>query len=189
MPQDCGNEFWVFAYGSLMWRPGFEYDAVAAAQLEGAHRSLCVYSVVHRGTPERPGLVLGLDAGGYCHGLAFRTSPAKAAETLCYLRKRELVTNVYREQMRCVTLLEGHCHSARKVRALCYIVDRSHPQYAGVLPLNRQAEIVRNSRGRSGHNLEYVLNTAAQLRGFRVTDARLERLLARLGRHRQGHGI
>jgi cation transport protein ChaC len=180
------KELWVFAYGSLMWRPGFDYDEMAPAKLSGAHRSLCIYSVVHRGTRSKPGLVLGLDAGGCCHGVAFRATAAKAVETLCRLRKRELVTNVYHERMRSVTLLDGSRHA---VRALCYVVDRSHHQYAGVLPLDRQAEIVRNSRGQSGRNIEYVLNTAAHLRDFDVSDAALDRLLVRLGRHRNRHTI
>lgn len=175
------NEFWVFAYGSLMWRPGFDYDAAVPARLDGAHRSLCIYSIVHRGAPGRPGLVLGLDLGGSCQGLAFRVAEAKADDILRSLRKRELVTNVYREQRRAVKLLDD---SGRQVAALCYLVDRSHPQYAGVLPVDRQAAIVRRSRGRSGHNIEYVLNTIACLRDFRISDNRLERLLARLGRHR-----
>jgi glutathione-specific gamma-glutamylcyclotransferase len=166
-----------------MWRPGFDYDAACSAWVDGAHRSLCVYSVVYRGTPERPGLVLGLDKGGCCHGLVFRVRPEKVTETLCYLRKRELVTNVYREQMRQVTILDSD-GSPRKVRALCYVVDRRHSQYAGVLPLDRQVEIVRNSRGRAGANLDYVLNTAAHLRDASVTDNRLRRLLVRLGQRR-----
>lgn len=175
------QELWVFAYGSLMWRPGFDYDDAVPAHLEGAHRSLCIYSVVHRGVPGRPGLVLGLDLGGFCQGLAFRAAKAKAADVLSYLRKRELVTHVYQERRRKVKLLDS---SGRQVSALCYLADRSHPQYAGALPVDLQASIVRRSRGRSGHNIEYVLNTIACLRDFRISDSRLERLLTRLGRHR-----
>lgn len=181
MSDASGREFWVFGYGSLMWRPGFEYDVAAPAALVGAHRSFCVYSIVYRGTPSHPGLVLGLDAGGACHGMAFRAVASKAAETLCYLRRRELVTNVYREQFRTVTLLDGR---NRQVRALCYVVNRAHPQYAGDLPFERQAAIVRTCRGRGGPNIDYVLNTAAHLRELGVSDPRIERLLVRLGRHR-----
>lgn len=181
MSQTSRKEFWVFGYGSLMWRPGFDYDDSAPALLTGAHRSFCIYSIVYRGTPTRPGLVLGLDAGGYCQGMAFRATTAKAAETLCYLRKRELVTNVYRELFRPVTLLDGR---NQQVRALCYMVNCTHPQYAGELPVDRQAAIVRTSRGRGGPNIDYVLNTAAHLRDLGVSDPRVERLLVRLGRHR-----
>ena len=85
------KEFWIFGYGSLMWRPGFDYVERHAAWIEGYHRALCVYSHVHRGTPERPGLVMGLDAGGDCRGVAFLVAPERRDATLAYLRARELV--------------------------------------------------------------------------------------------------
>src|SRR5215470_9364387 len=122
------EDLWVFGYGSLMWRPGFDFIERVEARLIGAHRSLCVYSFVHRGTPERPGLVLGLDLGGACRGVAFRVTAADRAKTIAYLRAREQVTMVYRESIRRVWL-EGD--PQRQVSALCYVVDRSHPQYAG----------------------------------------------------------
>ena len=89
------GDLWVFGYGSLMWRPGFPYLDRRTAHLHGYHRSLCVYSHVHRGTPEKPGLVLGLDRGGRCQGVAFRVAAEEAEATLHYLREREQVTGVY----------------------------------------------------------------------------------------------
>src|SRR5262245_46753625 len=111
------EDLWVFGYGSLIWRPGFAFVEKAPARLIGAHRALCVFSHVHRGTPERPGLVLGLDLGGACRGVAYRVGAAGRRETVAYLRAREQVTSVYRETMRSVTLLT---EPQRRVDALVY---------------------------------------------------------------------
>jgi cation transport protein ChaC len=169
---------WVFAYGSLMWRPGFEYAESAPAWLAGAHRALCVYSWVHRGTREKPGLVLGLDQGGSCRGVAYRVTESRRDATLEYLRARELVTDVYREAWRPVRLGDP---DAKPVNALCYLVDRSHPQYAGNLPRERLLELVRESTGVSGANRDYVIATAAQMRALGFRDDTLAWLAAELG--------
>ena len=122
----------MFGYGSLMWRPGFAFVEQVPARLIGEHRALCVYSFVHRGTPEKPGLVLGLDRGGACRGIAFRVAETNRVETVTYLRAREQVTSVYREVMRSVWLQSD---ARQRVSALTYVVDRGHVQYAGRLSL------------------------------------------------------
>ena len=169
---------WIFAYGSLMWRPGFEYEESAPAWLAGAHRALCVYSWVHRGTQEKPGLVLGLDQGGSCRGVAYRVALEKRDATLAYLRARELVTDVYREAWRPVHLgrTDGEVASA-----LCYLVDRRHEQYAGNLPREKLLELVRDSTGISGTNRDYVIATASQMRALGFRDDTLAWLATQLG--------
>ena len=126
------GDLWVFGYGSLMWRPGFEFIERVPARLIGEHRALCVYSFVHRGTPEKPGLVLGLDRGGACRGIAFRVAEKHSTATIAYLREREQVTSVYREVKRSVWLEN---EARERVSALVYVVDRGHAQYAGRLSL------------------------------------------------------
>ena len=174
--KDAGD-LWVFGYGSLMWRPGFEFLERVPARLIGLHRALCVYSFVHRGTPERPGLVLGLDRGGICRGIAFRVAASARAETVAYLRGREQVTTVYLETVRRIELEEP---ARRQVRALCFIVDRSHVQYAGRLTLSECVHHVRQGHGSSGANRDYVVETVQALEalGYRETD--LHRIAARL---------
>jgi cation transport protein ChaC len=169
------TEFWVFGYGSLIWRPGFPYLERCPARLTGAHRSLCVYSWVHRGTREKPGLVLGLDRGGACRGVAFRVAPEDWDGVVAYLREREQVTAVYLERMREVRFADGSAGEA-----LTFLVDRAHDQYAGKLDEETQFRIVADAHGQSGDNRAYVINTAAHLAELGVADAVLERLARRL---------
>jgi len=171
------GDLWVFGYGSLMWRPGFEFIEQVPARLIGEHRALCVYSFVHRGTPEKPGLVLGLDRGGACQGIAFRVAEKHRSATVAYLRKREQVTSVYREVMRSVWLEN---EARQRVSALAYVVDRGHVQYAGRLSLAEQLRHVLQGHGQSGANREYVLSTvkAIEAEGFR--DTQLHQLAATL---------
>jgi glutathione-specific gamma-glutamylcyclotransferase len=167
------GDLWVFGYGSLMWRPGFDYVEKVQARLVGEHRALCVYSFVHRGTPEKPGLVLGLDRGGACRGIAFRVAETNRAATVAYLRAREQVTSVYREVMRSVWLEND---ARQRVSALAYVVDRGHVQYAGRLSLAEQLRHVLQGHGQSGVNRDYVVATvkAIEAEGFR--DAPLHQL-------------
>lgn len=180
---DAGD-LWVFAYGSLMWRPDFEFLERRPARLIGAHRALCVYSFVHRGTPEKPGLVLGLDRGGNCRGIAYRVAAGRRTATLDYLRSREQITMVYREVMRSIWLDDDPQQSTS---ALCYVVDRGHEQYAGRLTLERQLHFVRQGYGRSGNNRDYVLATVKEIEAQGLRDRELHLLAERLkGVHEPG---
>jgi len=176
-PAHAAEDLWVFAYGSLMWRPDFPFVERVEARLVGAHRALCVYSFVHRGTPERPGLVLGLDHGGTCRGIAYRVTAVLRVDTVGYLRAREQVTSVYRECLRPIWLKR---EPQLRVPALCYMVDRGHAQYAGRLSLEQQLHHVRQGHGQSGANRDYVIATVGALEqlGYRETDLHL--LAARL---------
>jgi glutathione-specific gamma-glutamylcyclotransferase len=165
----------VFGYGSLMWRPGFAYARRCKALLRGWRRSLCVYSHVYRGSPERPGLVLGLDRGGACPGVAFEVDAPLREATIRYLRERELVTPVYLERITPVTLESGD-----RVLALTYIADRLHQQYAGRLDRDAMLEYVLAGKGQSGHNVEYILETYDHLLALGVRDRDLEWLSAKL---------
>jgi glutathione-specific gamma-glutamylcyclotransferase len=183
-PEFPQADLWVFGYGSLMWRPGFEFIEQVPARLIGEHRALCVYSFDHRGTPEKPGLVLGLDRGGACRGVAFRVAHRLRGKTVEYLRGREQTTNVYREVSRSVWL--GN-EPRQRVSALTYVVDRGHVQYAGRLSLAEQLHLVQQGHGRSGNNRDYVLSTVRSIEAQGFRDEQLHRLALML--HNDAHSL
>lgn len=166
------DERWVFGYGSLMWRPGFAYEERQAATLHGRRRAFCIYSVHHRGTYERPGLVLGLARGGAVRGAAYRVAEAEWPSAYAYLKEREQPTETYIEARVSVRLADG-----RRVPALTFLSDLRHPQWAGALSLDRQAELIAGARGRSGRNVDYLRDLVEHLREEGVRDVGMERLL------------
>jgi cation transport protein ChaC len=174
------RDLWVFAYGSLMWRPGFSFEEVVHARLVGWSRAFCIYSRYHRGSERRIGLVLGLDRGGTCEGMAFRVKAEDAAATLAYLREREQVISVYREALVPVTLMTTE---RREVMALAFLVERSHPSYAGRLPLAEQAQLIRGACGRSGSNIDYLISTLDHLKELGIRERAIERLVGLVGAH------
>ena len=177
--------FWVFGYGSLMWDPGFEYAERRRARLTGYRRAFKLRSVRYRGTPEAPGLVLGLDwdPNAACTGMAFRVEPPDCGAVRDYLARRELVTKSYFEVLHPIDLLEG---SEPRVDAICYVLDRTHHQYAGAIDLVEQAEIIARAEGPRGRNCEYLHNTVAHLREMGVEDPDLDDLDARVRRITSG---
>lgn len=172
---DTDGELWVFGYGSLMWRPGFEFTEAVHARLTGWRRCFCVYSTYYRGDERRPGLVLGLDRGGVCEGVAYRVAPDRARATLDYLRAREMISGVYQEATVPVALLGAE---RREVTALTYIAERAHPGYAGRKTLHDQARLIRGARGKGGANVDYLLNTLLHLSELGIRERELERLAA-----------
>lgn len=169
------DAFWVFGYGSLMWQPGFEALARSKAQLFGYRRAFALSSRRYRGTPEAPGLVLGLDwrPGAGCTGIAFRVCRSREADVRAYLHQREMVTRSYIEVCLPVILLDEAGGEDRCVDALAYVLDRTHPQYAGGLSLEDQARIIARAVGPAGPNCEYLHNTVAHLREIGVDDPEL----------------
>lgn len=168
------EDFWVFGYGSLMWRPGFAYRGVRRAVLGGYHRSFCVYSHHYRGTPAAPGLVLGLDPGGSCEGLAFRVAADEAADVKAYLDERELVSYAYRPLTLPVTTAEG------EVMAYTFVADPGHRLYAGKLGLEEAAQTIMRAQGVAGLNREYLINTVRSLERHGFVEPELHALLKRV---------
>ncbi|WP_449045592.1 gamma-glutamylcyclotransferase [Paracoccus versutus] len=166
-------EHWVFAYGSLMWDPGFPVAEMVPATLDGYARSFCLRSIVYRGTSETPGLVLGLEAdpGAHCRGLALRVAEPDWEETLSGLRARELTTNAYAELFLPLALDDG-----RGVEAITYVIRRDHDQYAGPLELHEQARIIAVAQGGRGPNADYLFNTARHLAQMGIEDQALDEL-------------
>ncbi|HSZ50555.1 MAG TPA: gamma-glutamylcyclotransferase [Caulobacteraceae bacterium] len=166
---------WVYGYGSLMWRPGFAYVHRLPAVLHGRRRAFCIYSVHHRGTPERPGLVLGLARGGAVRGAAYEIAPENWDAVLDYLREREQPTETYVESRVAVRLCDG-----RRVQAVTFLSDTDHPQWAGELSFEAQARLIARSHGLSGANVDYLADLVEHLRAEGVRDRTMERLLVRV---------
>ncbi len=176
------DPFWVFGYGSLMWDPGFPHVESTRARVAGYARRLCLWSVRYRGTRERPGLVLGLDAceEGRCTGIAYRVAPGDVEATREYLHEREMVSYAYRPVRLPVSLLGENDRKVGEVEALAYVMDPAHPQYASGLSDGECAEIIARSRGRRGENREYLEKTIRQLARMRVQEPGLERIAGRV---------
>ena len=170
------DELWVFGYGSLMWRPGFPFADRTPATLAGRRRAFCIYSVHHRGTYARPGLVLGLAPGGSVRGAAYRIAPKDWDAVYAYLLEREQPTETYIEARRWVRLADG-----RRVEVLVFLSDVHHPQWAGALSLERQAELIAGATGLSGRNADYLRDLVAQLGAEGIRDRSMEALLGLVG--------
>lgn len=167
-----GQPLWVFAFGSLMWNPGFPYVSRHPAVVRGWHRAFCIYSHRHRGTPEVPGAVLGLDRGGACRGIAYQVAGDHAEATLAYLWEREMLNRVYTPRFVTAVLPSG----LGTVQALAFIADRGHRQYCGRLGAEGTAALIRQGVGISGPAVEYLDNLLAHLGELGIRDRGLQEL-------------
>ncbi len=165
-----GAGWWVFAYGSLLWNPLFPFAEARPATVRGLHRRFCLYSMASRGTPGAPGLVLGLDRGGACTGVAYRLPAPLAMDELHLLWRREMVVGSYRPKW--VGVEAGD----KRLVALAFTVRHNHPQYTGKLPIDEQARVIANASGAFGSSLDYLERTRVALVTHGIVDPYLERL-------------
>jgi cation transport protein ChaC len=176
---DGSSPLWVFGYGSLIWHPEFRYDVKTRAVVYGFHRSLCLWSREYRGTPERPGLVLGLEPGGSCRGVAFRLPADNAREQLKVLWEREMRTGSYTPRW-----LETRATGegvAKRFKALSFVMNREVTNYAGELDRTTLLETLRTARGRRGTSAEYLLSTVKTLSEYGINDRHLAELAEEVG--------
>jgi cation transport protein ChaC len=166
------GDLWVFGYGSLMWSPGFRHAEQQTGLVRGYHRALCILSNRYRGTPEKPGLVMGLCRGGSCWGIAFRVPAARVRHVLRALWKREMLNRVY-----VPTLVPVSVGPKRRIRALAFVADTSHRQFVRELDLHGRARLVAQGIGQRGRCVDYIRNTLQHMLELGVNDPHLARIL------------
>ncbi len=169
---------WVFGYGSLIWNPIFRHVERRVGKLAGFHRRFCIWSKAYRGTPQQPGLVLGLDSGGACRGVVYRLDPAVAHEELVLLWRREMVSNAYAPRWLRVSTVHGA--DGEDVYALAFVVNRGNPGYAGKMPIEKVVSVMSAARGHAGTPAEYLFETVNGLQAHGLRDAYLLDLRRRL---------
>ena len=174
------QDFWVFAYGSLIWNPGFAYKSREPARLRGYHRRYCIQSKIYRGTADAPGLVLGLEKGGDCEGIAYEVAGQLRSVTMDYLRERELRTSVYHETIVGIETRDGRAHVA-----YTYVADPAHAQYVPINEVGAIVNIIEQAAGTAGSNYEYAINTWSNLSAFGISDPAVERVAVELMRRSQ----
>ena len=168
-----GTPVWVFGYGSLMWNPAFHYAEKCCGLIHGYHRSYCMWTAGGRGTPELPGLMLALDHGGSCRGMAFRIAPECVEEELEIVWSREMIGRAYRARWVTVRTDGG------LARALTFVIDRRYIRYAGKVPRDVQVAHLATASGRMGSSMEYLENTVAHLDELGIGDGPMHDTLKR----------
>jgi len=177
LAEHASGDIWIFGYGSLMWNPEFDFDVRHVATIYGYHRQFCLWSRINRGTPDAPGLVLTLERGGSCRGIAYRLRPASARAQLSNLWRREMSMGSYIPRW-----LECHC-GAEKFEALGFVVNRRCTGYAGKLPLETMVQAIATARGKYGSSAEYLFRTEITLEQHGIRDGRVRQLADRVRQH------
>jgi cation transport protein ChaC len=172
--RDGGEPVWIFAYGSLMWNPEMPFAERRPALLRGYHRSFCLYSRDYRGTPEHPGLVLGLDRGGSCRGIAYRLPEDGLGAAIDRVWAREMAGQVYDMRPVKVTTPQGG------IRAYAFTVRRNNQDYAGRLSLDAAARIIATAKGGRGTGRDYLANTVRHLEELGIADGPLHEIEKRV---------
>jgi glutathione-specific gamma-glutamylcyclotransferase len=177
-----GGDLWLFAYGSLIWNPCFEFAEKRIARLYGWHRQFCLWTHLGRGTPDHPGLMLGLERGGSCAGLAYRVPAAQVEAELDIVWRREMVTGAYVPTwVRLVT-------ASGPIKAIAFTINRRHERYAGRLPQAEAVRAIATAEGPLGANRDYLFNTVEHLGELGLTDGRLRRLCDAVRCYCRDHG-
>lgn len=164
------GDVWLFGYGSLMWNPAIRHLGHEIGLVRGWHRQFCLWTPIGRGTPERPGLVLGLEAGGACRGLSFRIDRAEAEDELRLVWRREMLSGAYHPRWVTVETAAG------PHRALTFVINRANPRYAGRLPESETVATLGSAAGHLGSSREYLLQALAILESHGIRDSRMRRL-------------
>lgn len=175
-----GDDLWMFGYGSLMWAPAFHFVERRPATLHGWHRRFCFWTPLGRGTPKLPGLMLALERGGMCRGVAFRIAARQVQSETTIVWMREMVSGVYRPQWVDIDI------GRRRVTAVTFVINRDHPLYCGRLSLDRAAHHIAFAEGRNGPCRDYLAHTITQLQAMRITDREMSELWRRVQHLRAG---
>jgi cation transport protein ChaC len=171
---DLSGGVWLFGYGSLIWNPAFHFTDRLTGTVFGRHRRFCLWTHLGRGCPDRPGLVLGLERGGSCRGVAFHIAPDAVEEELTIVWRREMLSGAYVPRW-------VHVHTALgDVRAITFVINHAHERYARLLPDDRVAEVIATAEGFLGPCADYLINTVDHLAALGIHDRPLERLRAQV---------
>ncbi len=165
-----GKDVWLFGYGSLMWNPTIHYVERRAAKLYGYHRQFCLWTHMGRGTPEQPGLMLGLQSGGSCNGIAYRVEADIADHELSVVWNREMVSGAY------VPKIVQIRTNGAPVNAIAFVINQNHDRYAGRLPDETIVDAIAKAEGPIGRCCNYLFNTVENLDELGIGDGPMHSL-------------